>query len=111
MTGATLTLPTLTDFRESVTDFIKRDGEAFAKLCRDNWPSGDAMANDLASHGLIRSPKTCRNWRNAATNVRYADARAVKYIIRRRKALRKADETRAEIEKLQARIAELEAGQ
>jgi len=104
-----MTLPNLPFDKESVAEFIKRDSEAFAKLCRDEWPSGDAMANELAEYGLMRDPKTCRNWRNATTNVRYADARAVKYIIRRKTALRKANETRAEIARLQARIAELEA--
>ena len=104
-----MTLPTMPDFRESVAELIRRDGDAFAKLCRDEWPSGDAMASDLALHGLMRDPKTCRNWRNAATNVRYADARAVKYIIRGRKALARAAETEAQIENLEARIAELKA--
>ena len=109
MRELTMTFPSMPDFRESVADLVKRDGEKFARLCRSEWPSGDAMANELAKYGLMRDPKTCRNWRNAATNVRYADVRAVKYIIRRKQALRKAEETKAEIARLQARIAELES--
>lgn len=106
-----MTLPTRPDFRELLPDLIRRDNQAFAKLCRAEWRSGDAMASDLAAYGLMRDPKTCRNWRNAATNVRYSDVRAVKYIVKRRKALAQAAETRARIDALRAEIAELEASQ
>ena len=46
------------------------------------WPSADSMAFDLAEIGIIRDPRTCRNWRNGTTEPRHSEAEAIKKLIR-----------------------------
>lgn len=102
----------LNDFPYSINELVQRDQKRFADLCRAHWDgNGEAMSRDLAVLDKAPTPVTCRNWMNNKTKPRYADVRAVKYIIRRAKALARAAETEAEISALQERIAELRASQ
>ena len=110
MTGATLTLPTLSNPRTFLSEMIARDREAFVILCNKNFDSADDMAGELALVGFSISEKRCQRIRNRkAKKIYHSERRAVRFVLKRRHALKQAAETKAEIARLQARIKELEA--
>lgn len=108
--SATMTLPTLSNPRTFLSKAIERDHEAFCLKCFKSFDSAEHMASELSSVGYVICPKRCQRIRNRKVSKTYAaERKAVKFALRRRKALEKAAETDAEIESLQARIAELKA--
>ena len=108
----TMTLPNLSNPRTFLSEMIDRDREAFVRLCNNNFDSADHMANDLADVGFEISEKRCQRIRNrTAKKIYAAERKAVKFALKRRKALAEAAETRARIAELKRQIEELEASQ
>ena len=110
MMSETMTLPTLSDPRTFLAEMIARDREAFVRLCLSEFDSAEDMAAQLSEAGYEMSDKRAQRIRNrTAGRIYAAERKAVRFTLKRRVVLRRADAVLREAEALERRAAELRA--
>lgn len=77
----------------------RNEQRKLARACAAAWPSGDAMAFDLAEQGIEVTPRTCNRWRSGQTNPSDAVGQVIRRLI--------IKQSEQQIEAARARIAAL----